>query len=370
MRPLWRTTLGAGLVAAVAITVGVGSRASQDATGTPVVLRMIVVATPDEAARIAEQLRQGADFASLATAQSIEPTARDGGWLGAVDPATLRPELRDALGGVRVGEVTGVVRIPTGYAILKIVPASEAAGRGSSSPLQRLSASASSVVYAGLSVSGLAEADAVLLAMQQRPGWGEDLQNVCEVRRQSIPFVVDRLKTGPADVSGSIEPAALPRDQWVDAMDTQYAWAQLHAYLGEMDPAIERWEHARRFAEGIPDALPRLDETLGLAYWHKSELENGVYRAPGDFCLFPPAPGTKTALPQTASSRKAIQYFEQYLAGKPDDLEVKWLLNLAYLTLGGYPSAVPAAHLIPPSAFASGPGAAIGRFRDVAPRPA
>ena len=37
-------------------------------------------------------IAQGADFATLAAEQSIEPTARDGGFLGTVDPATLRPE--------------------------------------------------------------------------------------------------------------------------------------------------------------------------------------------------------------------------------------------------------------------------------------
>ena len=368
MTRLWRVALGASIVAAAAMAFGAGPFASQNPPASAVTLRMIVVSTPDDAARIVEQLGQGADFATLAVEQSIEPTARDGGFLGTLDPATLRPELRDALRGVGTGGLTPIVRIPTGYAVLKVVPASESAGRPAANQLQRLSTSASSVVYAGLSVSGLAEADAVLLAMLRRPGWGEDLQNVCEVRRESIPAVVERLKTGLPDVSGTIEPAALPRDLWIDAMDTQYAWAQLHAYLGEMDAAIALWEHARTFADGIPDALPRLLETLGLAHWHKSELDNGVYRAPGDFCLFPPAPGVNTALPQTASSRKAVEYFEQYLARKPDDLEVKWLLNMAYLTLGGYPSAVPPAHLIPPSAFASGPAAAIGRFKDVAPQ--
>ena len=254
----WRAAVGAGLVLAAAVAAGGRTRASQNPPAAALTLRMIVVAAPDEAARIAQQLRQGADFATLAVEQSIEPTGRDGGFLGTVDLATLRPELRDALVGVREGGLTRIVRIPTGYAILKIVPASESAGRSNASPLQMLSASASSVVYAGLSISGLAEADTIFQVMQRRPDWGEDLQGVCDVRRQSLPTVIERLKAAPGERSGAVEPSALPRDQWIDAMDTQYAWAQLHAYLGEMDPAIERWENARRFAEGIPDGLPRL----------------------------------------------------------------------------------------------------------------
>jgi hypothetical protein len=362
-----RLVTGVCLVLAGAIALGAGMRAAQN-PAPAVALRMIVVGTPEEAERIAEQLRQGADFAALAAERSLEPSARDGGFLGIVDPATLRPELRDALRGIALGGVTGIVRIPTGYAIVKVVPASESANRPGAGSLPLLSTSASSLVYAGINVGGLAEADAVFVAMQQQPRWGVDLQHACDIRRQSIPFVVDKLKTAPPDVSGASDPAALPRDQWVDAMDTQYAWAQLHAYLGEMDAAIARWDGARRFAEGLPDAMPRLDETLGVAYLHKAEMDNGVYDKPGDFCLFPPAPGAGRALAQKDAARKAAQYLEQYLAKKPDDLEVKWLLNLTHLALGTYPAGVPPAHLIPASAFASPSTAAIGRFRDVAPQ--
>ncbi len=32
-----------------------------------------------------------------------------------------------------------------------------------------------------------------------------------------------------------------------------------------------------------------------------------------------------------------MQHFQNYLREKPGDLEVRWLLNLAYMTLGKYP---------------------------------
>jgi hypothetical protein len=365
-----RLTLRAGLIAIAAmLSSGSGhTSAWQSPPSSPVTLvtlRIIVVPTSDEAVRIVEQLRQGADFATLASEWSTEPTARNGGYLGTLDPATLRPDLREALNGVREGQSTSVVRIPSGYAILKVVPAS--AGQGNASPLQMLSTSATGVVYGGLSVGGLSEADAVFLATPKPEGWAQDLQAMCDVRRQSLPTVLERLNALPGVLSGSVDPAAVPPELRLDAMETQYAWAQLHAYLGEMDKAIERWESARRFAQAaFPDSLPRMDETLGVAYLHKSELDNGVYRAPGDSCIFPPL--ANAAFPEAAASRKAVQYFQQYLERKPDDLEVKWLFNLAYMTLGGYPAAVPPAHLIPPSAFASNSKADIGRFRDVAPQ--
>jgi hypothetical protein len=173
--------------------------------------------------------------------------------------------------------------------------------------------------------------------------------------------VLDRL----TQIQKEPDPVDLPADQRIDAMQRQYAWAQLYAYQGDMGLAIERWEAARRFAEaGMPNALLTMDETLGVAYLHKSEMDNSVYQTPGDRCLFPPL--LSASYRDTAASRKAVQYFQQYLDRKPDDLEVKWLLNLAYMTLGGYPSSVPPTHLIPPSAFES--KAPIGRFVDVAPK--
>jgi hypothetical protein len=47
----------------------------------------------------------------------------------------------------------------------------------------------------------------------------------------------------------------------------------------------------------------------------------------------------------------------------PDDLEVKWQLNLAYMTLGMYPAQVPPQELIPLSSFESKDN--IGRFKNV-----
>ena len=91
---------------------------------------------------------------------------------------------------------------------------------------------------------------------------------------------------------------------------------------------------------------------------------NDAHRAPGEICVFPLLPGQSYA--KTEDSKRAIEHFLKFLKQKPDDLEVRWLLNLAYMTVGGYPDKVPPAYLIPPAAFASTED--VGRFRDVAPQ--
>ena len=97
--------------------------------------------------------------------------------------------------------------------------------------------------------------------------------------------------------------------------------------------------------------IPELDEVLGTAYLHKSEMENGVYKTGGERCLFPPRNPVRYR--KTEDSEKAIQYLSRFLETKPDSLEVKWLLNLAYMTVGKYPAGVPAKYLISPSVFVS-----------------
>ena len=107
-----------------------------------------------------------------------------------------------------------------------------------------------------------------------------------------------------------------------------------------MDKAVAQWESAYQIASSrLPGAMPELEEVLGIAYLHKSEMENGVYEHPDDRCIFPPRSSIRYS--KTADSTKAIEYLTKYLERKPDALDVRWLLNLAYLTLGGYPSEVP-----------------------------
>ncbi len=64
-------------------------------------------------------------------------------------------------------------------------------------------------------------------------------------------------------------------------------------------------------------------------------------------------------------ARRAVEYYEQNLESKPDDLATRWLLNIAYMALGEYPQGVPLAHVLEPTVFAD--TFAMGRFADVAP---
>jgi len=325
-----------------------------------VTLRVIVVDSAEEAQRIVTRLNSGEDFIALAQAESIDPTAGTGGLLGKVTRSTLPAMLKDALVGVVPGQLSPVVQIPTGFAILKVVEDAGPASISMNAATPATLATEASVKYV-IDVSGIVEAEAVLAAFPKPVDWNQDPRAMCRARRESLASsqksLEDFLSAGQQRVRAS-RPA-------FDVMQAHFALGQLHAYYGRMDLALGQYRQAYETARaGVPAAALRMEEALGVAYLHNSGMENGAHRAPGDLCLFPLRPGQSYA--RTGDSERAIEHFLNLLKQKPDDLELRWLLNLAYMTTGRYPRAVPPAYLIPPAAFRSTED--VGRFRDVAPQ--
>jgi tetratricopeptide (TPR) repeat protein len=328
-----------------------------DAAGT-ITLRVIVVSSEEDARQILDRLKQGEDFAVLAKNKSIDPHAEDYGYLGKVQVATMRPELRAALAGLGPGQITAAIKVPGGYAILKVLPVSEGSvGPGMSANRDTQLSGKGSIRYPA-DVAGQIIAD---LAFQKYPkpnGWEQDLPAVCEARKQSLSTLELRLKHRLYPTTAELAPAATP----IDLIQTHYALAQIEAYRGNMDNAVLEWEAAYQIAAAkVPAGVAQLEAVLGVAYLHKSEMENGVYRDPHDKCIFPPRPGFKYS--NIADSLKAAEHFSKYLEQKPDDVQTKWLLNLAYMTMGKYPAGVPKQYLIPPQVFES--KESVGRFTDV-----
>ena len=331
---------------------------AQSPTSAEVGLRIIVVGTQAEAETIIDRLKYGEDFAALAKQKSTDATADEGGYMGKLDPATLRVELRDALRVLKPGEISGVVKLPSGFAILKVLPPGEGTQPGSANPSRLLPLTAPGSVRYPPVVGGKGEADLAFRSMPKPAGWQQDLRQLCSIRQQSLAMVVGELQKNLDPATPQAKTAPL------DLIQTHYALANIFAYEGKTDQAIEQWQAAYQVAsEQLPKAMPELEEVLGIIYLHKSEQDNDVYRSPGERCIFPMKPDMKYAKPE--SSEKAVEYFQKYLARKPDALDVRWLLNLAYMTLGQYPTGVPRDYLIPPSTFESPED--MGRFVDVAP---
>jgi len=338
------------------------ARTGDDAGAIPV--RLIVLNSADDAQAALDRLKAGDDFAVLAREKSVDATSIDGGFLGKIDPASLRPELRDGLRGVQPGQFSKILKIPSGYAVLQVLTETEAADLGSADRALQAAVGAEGSVRIAPLVGGQDEALSLLVQRTPPEGWGQDLHRVCEDYRQS-PLTLLKQLDALADPANKQSPLRDKSAKRLDVMGFYVNRAQIHAYQGEMAQAVADWETAYRIASAdVPNAVPLLEEVLGVGYLHKSEMDNDIYRHPGDRCIFPMRPDLHYA--QTASAAKAIQYFTKYLERKPDDLEVKWLLNLTYMYMGNHPAGVPPKYLLPLSSFGSGEN--VGRFIDVAPQ--
>lgn len=136
----------------------------------------------------------------------------------------------------------------------------------------------------------------------------------------------------------------------------------LHMYQGEFEDAIRQFN----LAEGTPTLSGPLIANLvalrGVASMRLGEVANCIACVGPSSCLFPITPEAVHQHPE--GSRAAIRDFTAYLERRPDDVGVRWLLNIAYMTLGEYPGKVPSPYLIPLDRFQSQSN--VGRFANVA----
>jgi hypothetical protein len=311
-------------------------------------LRIIIVSNAPEAQQILQRLNQGEDFAVLAKERSTDSTSDAGGYMGKLDPSSLRSELSHALAGLAPGQITPIVQIPSGYAILKVVSEASITETESATRARRAAVDATGSIRYTPNVSGIGEAESALFRSPKPQGWGQDLRQVCESRKETLGNATKRME----DLLSPANASELAKQPPLDVTQEYYALGELYAYPGKMDQAIEQYLKGYEFAKALaPPVAPQFEQELGIAYLHKAEMDNEVYTKPGDRCLIPPSSGVAYRKPE--ASQKAIQFLQKYLEAVPDDPTTKWLLNYAYMTLGAYPDGVPQKYLIPPSVFAS-----------------
>jgi peptidyl-prolyl cis-trans isomerase SurA len=77
-------------------------------------------AAETKAKDILKQLRDGAAFDDIAKKYSDGPSAADGGALGTFERGKLAKELEDRTFAMKTGEITDVIRVKQGFAILKV----------------------------------------------------------------------------------------------------------------------------------------------------------------------------------------------------------------------------------------------------------
>ena len=310
---------------------------------------IILVASEVEARQVVARLKGGEDFAALARDKSTDPTASQSGYMGMLDPAKLRPELRDALRGLAPGQLSAITRIPAGYAILRILAEAPRSSLSGPDPGRAQALTAKGAIRLTPEFSGYSEANFAFNRFQKPPGWDVNLDQTCAARTQSVDGAIGQLE---AYLGGNLTPAV--------RVDANSLLANYHAFRGDMADAIHFWEIAYESSRvNSPEQTPLYEEALGVAHLHRAGFV--LY----DKFIFPvPLRADQVHPAQRADLDKAIGYFVLYLKHTPDATDIRWLLNLCYMLSGQYPGAVPKNFLIPPATFAS--KASIGRFNDVA----
>ncbi len=156
-------------------------------------------------------------------------------------------------------------------------------------------------------------------------------------------------------------------DRSLTSFRLQGSMALLHMYSGKFDEAAATLEHA--LSEPVDSRVPpglyfNLQAMLGVIHLRRGETENCLECIGPSSCIFPIA--AEAVHQRQSGSREAIRHFRSYLERRPEDLGVRWLLNVAYMTLGEYPQKVPPELLIPLESFRS--RLDVGRFENVASR--
>ncbi len=127
------------------------------------------------------------------------------------------------------------------------------------------------------------------------------------------------------------------------------ALEEARAWLASRDAVAQQWLYSVIYFQGI--SAMRLGEN-----------ENCILCRGESSCIVPLSAAAVHTKPE--GSRAAIGYFTEYLDEFPDDIGVKWLLNVAHMTLGEYPGKVDRRYLLDLDGFLYS-GLDIGKFRDV-----
>ncbi len=123
----------------------------------------------------------------------------------------------------------------------------------------------------------------------------------------------------------------------------------LRTWLGAHDKLAEQWLYTVIYFQGAT-AL------------RQGENDNCIMCRGESSCILPISRAAVHTKPE--GSRLAIRHFTEYLDRFPEDLEAKWLLNLAHMTLGEHPEGVDSRYRLSLDRFAHSEFD-IGKFRDV-----
>ena len=151
-----------------------------------------------------------------------------------------------------------------------------------------------------------------------------------------------------------------------DARLSQYSLAQERLRAGQTREAIDALQSLIQAAGISPDSITpvtkELFDLLAIAWLRLGEQENCLDNPAAMVCILPLDGAGRHKREEGA--RRAIAQLGVLLNRLPEDYGSRWLLNIAFMSIGGYPSRVPRQFLIP--GLAPPPASTFPRFPNVA----
>ena len=138
--------------------------------------------------------------------------------------------------------------------------------------------------------------------------------------------------------------------------------------VNRLDESLAEIQRVRATARAVELKLLEANEIQlflreALCHMRRGELAHCISNHNADSCLLPLRGGG--IYRSQDDSLRATAVLGDLLSRHPDNLSARWLLNVAHMTMGGYPDRVPPEWLVPPRVFQSDHD--VGRFLDVAP---
>lgn len=173
-------------------------------------------------------------------------------------------------------------------------------------------------------------------------------------------------QNGVAEIDQLLADSRLTENRRISLMMTKTAVLN---FIGDAEEAYTVLGDLRSFL-GRRERLahPHLASVVyyqGVTALRRGENDNCVMCRGESACIIPISPAAVHSNP--TGSRLAISHFSEYLARFPDDLEVRWLLNLAHMTLGEYPDDVDPRYRLDLAQFFDSKFD-IGRFHEIGQR--
>jgi hypothetical protein len=131
---------------------------------------------------------------------------------------------------------------------------------------------------------------------------------------------------------------------------------------GREQEAVNIFNNVLKLGGGTAQGRKIIYPAVGLAYMRLAERTNCIKYHSAEACIMPVMGGGVHR--EKDPAQNAIKYFQLALKEDSTDLDSRWLLNVAYMLTGDYPSKVPKRWLIPGLADTS--KISIKPFRDIA----